>query len=284
MSRSGRRWTVAAVQMTSTENRKKNLAAAERLARQARNRGADLIAFPENFAYLRSEGSKIRFSESLDGDLAAWLGRLSRELDVYLLAGSIPEKIRRSPRIHNTSLLFGPRGDLLARYRKIHLFDINIRGGAVFMESKTVAPGDEPVVVDTPLGRLGLSVCYDLRFPELYRRLAMMGAQVVFVPAAFTAYTGKFHWMTLLRARAIENQCWVVAPAQVGKHTARRRSHGETAIIDPWGTVVGVRDKGPGVVTARIDLDKVDRVRRGLPCLDHVRRELFRPLPRRRRA
>ena len=162
MSAAKKRWTVAAVQMTSTENRKKNLAAVERLAKQAKDRGADLIAFPENFTYLRSEGSKIRFSESLDGDLVEWLGQLSRQLGVFLLAGSIPEKIRRSSRIHNTSLLFGPRGDLLARYRKIHLFDINIRGGAVFMESKTVAPGDTPVVVDTPLGRLGLSDSYHL--------------------------------------------------------------------------------------------------------------------------
>jgi predicted amidohydrolase len=277
------RWTVAAVQMTSTEDRKKNLATAERLAREAAGAGAHLVALPENFAYLRAEGSRIRFSEGLDGDLVEWISSLARELDVHLLAGSIPEKIRRSPRIYNTSILFGPDGKRLGLYRKIHLFDINIRGGAVFMESKTVAPGSDPVVLDTDLGRLGLSVCYDLRFPELYRRLAIMGAQVLFVPSAFTSYTGRFHWMTLLRARAIENQCWVVAPAQVGRHSARRRSHGETAIIDPWGTVVAVMDKGEGVVTARIDLDKVARVRRGLPALDHVRRRLFQPLPRRRR-
>jgi predicted amidohydrolase len=277
------RWTVAAVQMTSTEDRKKNLAKAERFAREAADAGAHLVAFPENFAYLRAEGSRIRFSEGLDGDLVKWISSLAQELGVHLLGGSIPEKTRRSSRIYNTSILFGPDGRRLGLYRKIHLFDINIRGGAVFMESRTVAPGSDPVVLDTDLGRLGLSVCYDLRFPELYRRLAIMGAQVLFVPSAFTSYTGRFHWMTLLRARAIENQCWVVAPAQVGRHSARRTSHGETAIIDPWGTVVAVREKGEGVVTARIDLDKVARVRRGLPALDHVRRGLFGPLPRRRR-
>lgn len=267
--------------MTSTEDRARNLATAERLARQAAERGAHLIAFPENFSYLRSEGSPVRHPESLDGELVKRIKGLARELGVHLLAGSIPEKIPRSRRIHNTSLLIGPSGKLLAAYRKIHMFDIRIHGGVSFRESRTVAPGDRAVVADTSLGRLGLSICYDLRFPELYRRLAFLGAQVLFIPSAFTSFTGRDHWMPLLRARAIENQCWLIAPAQVGRHSARRRSHGHTVVLDPWGEVVGLLETGEGVLTAQIDLGRVAQVRRGLPCLDHVRRDLYR-LPRRR--
>jgi len=276
-------WTVSAIQMTSTDDRDRNMKAARRLARRAAGEGADLIAFPENFSYLRPEGSEIRVSDRLDGELLGELGELAGDLGCYILAGSIPERIPRTRRVHNTSVLLGPDGRRLAVYRKIHLFDIKIRGNVSFLESRRVAAGDRPVVVQTPLGRLGLSICYDLRFPELYRQLALQGAEVVFVPSAFTSYTGRFHWMPLLRARAIENQCWVVAPAQVGRHGPGRRSHGETAIVDPWGTTVGVLERGAGVVTATIDLDKVRRVRAGLPALQHVRRELFRAPPKRRR-
>ena len=172
--------------------------------------------------------------------------------------------------------MIGPAGERLAVYRKIHLFDIEIRGGVELVESRSVAPGDKPVVVSTRLEKLGLSICYDLRFPELYRKLARRGAQVLFVPAAFTAYTGPHHWLPLLRARAIENQSWVVAPAQVGRHNPDRRSHGETVVIDPWGKVVARKPKGQGWVAARIDLAALEEVRRGLPCLEHARPALFR--------
>jgi len=268
--------------MTSTDRVDRNVAKACRLVRAAAAGGAKLVALPENFPYLRYEGGPVDYRESLDGELVQSMGELSRELSIHLLLGSIPETIPRSRRIYNTSVLLGPDGKTLATYRKIHLFDIAIRGGVVLKESKNVAAGDKTRVVDTPLGRLGLSICYDLRFPELYRRLALAGAEVVFVPAAFTAYTGPHHWLPLLRARAIENQCWVVAPAQVGRHNEKRRSHGETVIIDPWGAVVGRRPKGEGWVEAEIDLKKVESVRRGLPCLDHMRRDLFSKLPRRR--
>ncbi len=266
-----KRWKVAAIQMTATEDVARNLDKAVRWVRQAASEGADLVALPENFAYLRTEGSRIGFKTTLDGDLVGSMSDLARELGCHLLLGSIPEAIPRSRRIHNTSVLLGPRGRQLAVYRKIHLFDISIAGGVELFESKTVAPGDTTVVAKTELGCLGLSICYDLRFPELYRRLALAGAQVLFVPAAFTAYTGPHHWLPLLRARAIENQCWVVAPGQVGQHNPERRSHGETAIIDPWGTVVRRVPRRQGPVVAEIDLDRVDEVRRGLPCLDHVR-------------
>ena len=282
MARPRRRWTVAAVQMTSTADRSRNLKSARRLARRAAEDGADLVAFPENFTYLREEGSPLRYRDPLSGELVDQLRELSREIGCHVLAGSIPERVPRSRRICNTSLLLDPRGEIVGLYRKLHLFDVQIRGKVNFRESKTVAPGDRVVALDTPLGRLGLTICYDLRFPELYRRLAFDGARVIFVPAAFTAYTGRYHWLPLLRARAIENQCWIVAPAQTGRHTARRNSFGHTAVFDPWGELVAIRERGAGVVTARIDLDRVDEVRRGLPAMDHVRRELFRPLTRRR--
>jgi predicted amidohydrolase len=266
-----RRWTVAAIQMTSTEDVQRNLARAEDLIRRARAAGADLVALPENFAYLRTEGDPLSFRTRLAGEPVRSMRELARELRCHLLLGSLPEEIPRSRRIHNTSVLIGPAGKRLATYRKIHLFDIKIRGGVELFESRTVAAGDRPVVANTRLGKLGLSICYDLRFPELYRRLVRRGAQVLFVPSAFTAYTGPHHWLPLLRARAIENQCWVVAPAQVGQHNPDRRSHGETAVIDPWGKVVARKPRGQGWISAEIDLNLVEEVRRGLPCLDHRR-------------
>ena len=265
-----RRWKVAAVQMTSTIDVDRNVGRAMEFVREAAAGGADLIALPENFAYLRAEGREIVFKTELDGELVSSMRALARETKRHLLLGSIPESLPRSKRVHNTSVLIGPRGDLLGVYRKLHLFDIRIRGKVTLQESRYVKPGDQAVLVKTSLGRLGLSICYDLRFPELYRRLALRGAQVLFVPAAFTAYTGPHHWLPLLRARAIENQCWVVAPAQVGRHSADRRSHGETVVIDPWGAVVESKRRGQGWVEAVIDLAQVDRVRRGLPCLEHT--------------
>jgi len=261
--------------MTSTGDVRRNLARAERWVRKAAGAGADLVALPENFARVVAEGTPVTYRQSLDGELVGCFGAIAREHGCRVLLGSIPEKRSRSRRIHNTSVLLAPDGSIEGVYRKMHLFDIDIPGGAVFRESKTVQPGGQPVVVPTPLGRLGLSICYDLRFPELYRALVRAGAEVMFVPAAFTAYTGRFHWLALLRARAIENQCWVVAPAQVGRHSTKRRSHGETVVIDPWGQVVACRKAGEGLVTAAIDLDRIREVRRGLPCLRHVRAELL---------
>ena len=201
-----RRWRVAAVQMTSTDDVAANLAAAERLAGEGAAGGATLIAFPENFAFLRREGVRIPAAQPIDGPIVASMAATARRLRVWMLLGSFPESIRGQQRIHNTSVLLDPKGRTAAVYRKMHLFDVRIPGRAVFEESRFVAAGTAAVVAKTPLGRLGLSICYDLRFPELYRRLALSGAQVLFVPSAFTAYTGRFHWMTLLKASAIENQ------------------------------------------------------------------------------
>jgi len=261
---------VAAVQMTSTEDHERNLATAGRLARRAAARGATLVAFPENFAFLRTS-PRGRLSPAAAQALPGRLAGLARDLGVFLLAGSIPEPVPGSSKIYNTCVLFGPGGAAVARYRKIHLFDIRIPGKVVFEESRTVKPGDEPVLVDLPQGRAGLSICYDLRFPELYRHLARRGAELLLIPAAFTEYTGKSHWTALLRARAIENLAWVVAPAQTGFHGGERTSYGHTAIVSPWGEVVAERARGEGIVSARIDLDAAARAREGLPCLDHAR-------------
>jgi predicted amidohydrolase len=260
--------------MTSTEDHERNLARAGRLARRAAADGAQLVAFPENFAFLRTT-PRGRLAPAAARELPARLAELARELKVFLLAGSVPEPIPGGAKIHNTSLLFAPGGDVLARYRKIHLFDIRIPGKVVFAESRTVAPGQDPVVVDLPPGRAGLSICYDVRFPELYRHLARQGAELLFVPAAFTAYTGKSHWIPLLRARAIENLAWVVAPAQTGFHGGERSSYGHTAIVNPWGEVVAERARGEGIVAAQIDLEDAVRAREGLPCLDHARAPLL---------
>lgn len=275
MSRDPAPWRVAAVQMNSTVDRERNLGIAEFLARRAADAGATLVAFPEHFSSIRSEGKPAPHPEKLDGPLVAWTRNLAAELGCWILAGSFAERVPGSRRLRNTSLLFAPTGETVAAYRKMHLFDARIRGQAALQESKTVAPGDRPVVVKTLLGRLGFAICYDLRFPELFRHLALDGAQVVFVPSAFTDYTGRHHWMPLLRARAIENQCWIVAPAQVGSHDATRASHGHSAIVDPWGNVVALLEAGEGVVSAEIDLEHLRRIRSDLPCLDHVRPELL---------
>jgi len=262
--------------MRSTADVEANLAQAEALGEQAVQEGADLVAFPENLAFLR-EATPFPDPEGLDGALARRLRRMARRWRRHVLAGSIPEKVEgdKRNRIYNTSLLLSPKGDVLAVYRKLHLFDIRVPGRAEFEESRLVAAGKDVVVADTPLARLGLSICYDLRFPELYRRLTRAGAQVLLVPSAFTAYTGAAHWITLLRARAIENQCWVVAPAQWGRHNPGRLSYGHTCVIDPWGRVVARKARGTGVVMAEIDLDLVARTRKEMPCQEHTRPELL---------
>ena len=262
--------------MRSTADVEANLAQAEALGEEALEQGADLIAFPENLAFLR-EGTAFPEPEGLDGTVARRLRRLARRWRRHVLAGSIPEKVEgdRASRIYNTSLLLTPKGEIAAVYRKLHLFDVRVPGRAEFEESRLVAAGKDVVVADTALGKLGLSICYDLRFPELYRRLTRAGAQVLFVPSAFTAYTGAAHWTVLLRARAIENQCWVVAPAQWGRHNPGRLSYGHTSVIDPWGRVVATRARGTGVVLAEIDRDLMAQTRREMPCLEHTRPELL---------
>jgi len=267
----------AVCQMTSTSDMKANLGQAEELIRAAKRRGADFVATPENTSYLGPHSEKVRLAESLDGPSCVRFSTLARELQIHLLLGSFAERSDDSKRCFNTSVLFGPDGGRLAVYRKLHLFDVDIPGGVAFRESETVAAGDRVVVAETGLARFGLSICYDLRFGELYRALVERSAEVILVPSAFTAATGKAHWETLLRARAIETQCWVIAPGQFGHHDdgGLRESHGHSMIVDPWGLVTAQISDGTGIVVAEIDLERVAQVRRAIPVESH-RRDLPR--------
>ncbi|MGE5126601.1 MAG: carbon-nitrogen hydrolase family protein [Betaproteobacteria bacterium] len=271
MSASVERVSAAVVQMTSTTDVERNLSTAEGLVTRAAERGARLVTLPENFAFLRSEGQPVPDAQPLDGPWVRRMADLARRHALTLLLGSIPERIDGDSRVQNTSVLLGPDGTTLAAYRKLHLFDIDLPGMEHLKESRSVVAGSEVVVADSPAGRLGLSICYDLRFPELYRSLAQRGAQVLCVPSAFTERTGKAHWEVLLRARAIENLAYVVAPAQVGHHGGGRASHGQAMIVDPWGTVLAQVPDGEGVALADLDFARLERLRRELPALSHAR-------------
>jgi predicted amidohydrolase len=263
--------TAAVVQMTSTTEVERNLASAESLVRRAASLGARFVSLPENFAFLRSEGEPVVEAQALDGPWVRRLSGLARELGITLLLGSLPEKIADDHRVYNTSVLLGPDGATIAVYRKIHLFDIDLPGMEHLKESRAVRPGAEAVVARAPFGDVGLTICYDLRFPELYRALARAGARVLAVPSAFTERTGKDHWEVLLRARAVENLAYVVAAAQVGHHGRGRASHGHAMIVDPWGAVVAQVPDGQGVALAELDFARQDRLRRELPALEHTR-------------
>ena len=265
------KYIVAAVQMMASDDKAANLKEASHWTRHAAGRGARVVALPEVFFWRGSKTLEREQAESIPGPASTALGQLARELGIYLLAGSILEAIPGSVKAYNTSLLFSPTGELLAAYRKIHLFDVDLADGVSLRESETRAHGTEAVVAPTELGIMGLSVCYDLRFPELYRRLADSGAHLIFVPSAFTAFTGQAHWESLLRARAIENQAYLIAPDQFGKSSKSFETHGHSMIIDPWGNVLAEVTDGAGIVCAEIDLDYLTKVRAELPALRHRR-------------
>jgi len=264
---------VGVIQMTSTADLAANLAAARSLVGAAVRRDAQLIALPENFAFLGREGEAIPCAQGLDGEIVGVVRSLAKEHGVWLLGGTVPEAVPGGSLIHNTSVLVAPSGEVAAVYRKIHLFDVDLRtsGGGAFSESAVVTPGEAVVVAETPFGGIGLSVCYDVRFPELYRAMAERGARWIAVPSAFTCETGKDHWEVLLRARAIENQAFVLAPAQCGRHNEDRRSHGRSMIVDPWGLVLARAGDQPCVVVADCDLDRLEEIRAALPSLRHRR-------------
>ncbi len=292
-----RGFIAAAIQLTSTADLPGNLAACRRLCSEAAGRGAQLAVLPECFAYLgEREGDKLAVAEVVDpgrpGPILEALIEIARAGKMWLVAGGMPERLEEdrgeapdSPaggpandpggpkRVYNTALVLSPDGQITAAYRKMHLFDVAIPGRAVFRESDSTAAGAELVAAETPFARLGLSICYDVRFPELYRQLTVdMGANVILVPAAFTAHTGAAHWHTLLRARAIENQCFVIAAAQVGRHNPKRECFGHSQIIDPWGTVIAeVEGSAPGLAVAEIDLAVLEKTRAEMPCLTHHR-------------
>src|SRR5437870_4545479 len=231
------RYLAAAVQMSSGADRTANLARAEALVREAAGRGARLVVLPEVFAWRGPRAEEAAVAEPIPGPTTERLAALAREPAIHLSAGSLLEKTPREPRAYNTSCLFDPRGALVARYRKLHLFDVDLPGRVSVRESATRAPGDDVVAVPTALGTLGLSICYDLRFPELYRRLVRAGAEVLLAPSAFTFPTGAAHWEVLCRARATENQCYLVAPDQTGTSPHGFADYGESLIVDPWGRI-----------------------------------------------
>ena len=259
--------------MCSTDDLAANLKAAEGFVREAAEAGAKLVALPENFPFLRREGQPVPCRQPIDGPIVSAVRAWAEELGLWILAGTFPETRAEDERFHNTSVLIDAQGQLAAAYRKIHLFDVDLSasGGEAYRESTNVAPGEDVVVAETPFGGLGLSVCYDLRFPELYRQMADAGARFLAVPSAFTPHTGKDHWEVLLRARAIENQAFVLAPAQCGRHSAERASYGRSLIIDPWGLVLAQAGDRPGVIFADCRAEDLERVRAGLPALEHRR-------------
>ena len=259
---------VACAQMCSTADVARNLDAVARQVRRAAALGAVLVATPENTTFLGPSADKLRLAEPLDGPTHRALGEIARTERVWLLVGSVAEA-GPGGRCYNTSLLFRPDGGLAAAYRKIHLFDVNLPGGPSFQESAFIAPGSGLVTADTPIGRIGLSICFDLRFPRLYAALVERGATVLTVPSAFTVPTGRDHWHLLLRARAVEAQAWVLAPAQDGRHDAQgaRQSYGHSLIVDPWGRVLADAGEGEpeGLALAELDPDEVVRVRGAMP-------------------
>ena len=266
----------AAIQLTSTPDPEANFAAAEEQIEIAARRGAELVGLPENFAFMGEDSRRLELAASLAERCSRFLVTMARRYQVTLLGGGFPVPAGEGHTVNRAELV-GPEGQLLARYDKIHLFDVDIPDGITYRESATVEPGRElPPVVDVPgLCRIGLSICYDVRFPELYRHLAGAGAELLMVPAAFTAYTGKDHWQVLLQSRAIENTAYLLAPAQTGLHYGRRQTHGHALVIDPWGTVLADAGLEPGLAMAPVDPAHLRRVREQMPSLLHRRPALF---------
>ncbi len=266
-----KRTRVGVVQITSNADVEANLSATERTVRQAASDGAELVVVPECFAYLGPEAGKLEIAEALPegGPILARCRALAAETKADLVLGGFWEKGTDPKKVKNACVHLRADGEVAAVYRKIHLFDVDLADGTHLRESDTVEPGSEPVVTETAFGTLGLTVCYDLRFPALYRRLVDMGATALAVPAAFTLHTGKDHWHVLLRARAIEAQSWVLAAAQAGWHYGKRVSYGHALIADPWGTVLAQCGEGEGAAVATIDPEVTARVRAQLPSLSH---------------
>lgn len=265
---------VAALQMCSGADIDANLETADRLLAEAHEAGAALALLPENFAFMgAADRDKLGVAESEgSGRIQSFLAGAAMRHDLWVIAGSVPLRSARPDRAFGASLVYDPAGRLCARYRKIHLFDVDVPGRREsYRESATTARGNTAVSVPTPIGRIGLTICYDVRFPELYRRLVDEGATILTVPAAFTEATGMAHWHVLLRARAIENLAYVVAAAQHGAHPDGRRTYGHTLIVDPWGRIVAEKDAGDGIVLADVDAATVADLRRQFPVLQHRR-------------
>ncbi len=266
---------VGAVQLNATEDTDRNLETADRLVRDAAGLGAEVVVLPEKWSVLGTDEQMTAGAETLDGRCISWARSTAQELSIDLVAGSIVEQVDGRTKSANTSVHVGADGAVRAVYRKLHMFDVEVDGD-VYAESAHEDAGDEVVVSELPGGvQMGMSICYDVRFPELYRMLAIRGAQVIIVPAAFTLATTRDHWEVLLRARAIENQCFVIAPNQIGPHPPGHRAGGRSMIIDPWGLVLASAPDTETVIVADLDLDTLDSVRRRIPALTHRRSDVY---------
>ena len=265
----------AVVQLNSTDDQGRNLEVAEKLVRDAAADGAELVALPEKWTFLGPPEGIAEAAEPLNGPSITAAATWASELRIHLLAGSFPERLPDHEKPFNTSVMLGPDGEIGGVYRKIHMFDVDV-GGVSYRESEAEDPGDEVVVTNAGGVPVGMTVCYDLRFPELYRILALRNARVITVPAAFTEPTGRDHWEVLLRARAIENQVFVLAPNQIGEAPPHYKSYGHTMIVDPWGRVLAQAPDGVGFVSADLDFDAQDEMRANLPSLRNRRPKAYR--------
>lgn len=264
----------AAIQMASSPNVSSNLLEAEKLIGEAARAGAKLVALPENFALMgEHEQDKIRIKENDGhGPIQNFLSETAAKYGVWLVGGTMPIAGDAENKVRAACLIYNDRGERVARYDKMHLFDVSVPGtDEVYRESDSIEAGTHPLVFDTPFGRLGLAVCYDLRFPEFFREMSRMGVQLLIVPSAFTAETGAAHWELLIRARAVENLCYIIAPNQGGFHLNGRKTFGHSMIVDPWGVVLDCCKTGAGFVAAEIDLDRIEKVRAAFPVLQHRR-------------
>jgi nitrilase len=272
---------LAAIQMASGSNVDANLMEAKKLIGDAAKAGAKLVVLPENFALMpHKDADKLDIAEADgSGKIQTFLSEQAKKREIWLVGGTIPVQSPEQDKVYATSYVYDAQGEVQGRYDKIHLFDANLISHAVgedaskeaYFESKTTYPGDAIQVIDTPFGKLGVAVCYDLRFPELFRQLHKQGVEFIAIPSAFTAITGRAHWEVLVRARAIENLCYIVAAAQGGYHTCGRETYGDSMVVDPWGIVLDRKQKGNGFVIAEIDPDKQESIRRNLPVDKHRR-------------
>ncbi|MBF2007343.1 MAG: carbon-nitrogen hydrolase family protein [Chlorogloeopsis fritschii C42_A2020_084] len=264
-------YLAAAIQMTSVPELEKNLAQAEELIDLAVRQGAELVGLPENFPFMGDEKDKLAQADAIAQKTENFLTKMAQRYQITILGGGFPVPVQGTGKVYNTALLIAPNGQELLRYHKVHLFDVNVPDGNTYRESTTVMAGTvlPSIYPSETLGNIGLSVCYDVRFPEVYRHMSSKGADILFVPAAFTAFTGKDHWQVLLQARAIENTCYVIAPAQTGVNYDRRQTHGHAMIIDPWGVILADAGEKPGVAIAEINPSRIEQVRRQMPSLQH---------------
>jgi len=264
----------AAIQMATGPNVSANLLTVQQLVEEAVSNNAGLVVLPENFAYMgkcEKDARTIKEREG-DGPLQDFMSQLANKHGIWLVGGTIPIEACDNSKIHSACFVYNDKGQQVARYDKIHLFDVNIvETNEIYNESEIYEPGNKPVVINTPFGRLGIAVCYDLRFPELFRKLLDLGMEIIALPAAFTSITGRAHWETLVRARAIENLSYVIAAAQGGYHLSGHETYGHSMIVDPWGTVLSQVPRGTGSVSVKLDIDFLKATRRNFPCIDHRR-------------